>query len=74
MPSCLTRGHGYVDGKKSIGFVAIAIFLELNGWSLEAPEPEVVQTVLVVARGKLVEADLSAWVCKHLNAIHQEPD
>ncbi len=64
----LTRGHGYVDGNKRVGFVAMAIFLDLNGWSLEAPEPEVVQTMLTVASGELTERELAAWVRRHRNA------
>lgn len=62
----LTRGHGYVDGNKRIGFVALAVFLEINGWGLEAPEPEVVRIMLAVASGELAEANFAAWVRGHI--------
>jgi death on curing protein len=58
----LTRRHGYMDGNKRIGFVAMAVFLDINGRSLEAPEPEAVRAMLAVASGELGEAGLAAWV------------
>jgi death-on-curing protein len=62
----LTRGHGYVDGNKRIGFVAMAVFLDINGWTLEAPEPEVVRVMLAVASGELAEPELADWVREHV--------
>lgn len=68
----LTRDHGYADGNKRVGFVAMAVFLELNGWSVEAPEPEVVQTMLAVASGDLAESDVAAWVRSHIEVSPPE--
>jgi death-on-curing protein len=62
----LTRSHGYSDGNKRVGFVAMAVFLDLNGWSLEVPEVEVVTTMLGVAVGTVSENDLADWVRSHL--------
>jgi death-on-curing protein len=62
----LVRSHGYSDGNKRIGFVAMAVFLDLNGWSLEAPEPEVVRIMVDVADGRISEAKLADWVRTHL--------
>lgn len=67
----LTRGHGYVDGNKRIGFVAMAVFLDINGWNLEAPEPEVVQVMWGVADGELTENDLAAWVAAHIHPAEE---
>ena len=64
----LTCGHGYVDGNKRIGFVAMAVFLDINGWRLDAPEPEVVRVMVAVAGGELGEAGLAAWVRGHIQA------
>jgi death-on-curing protein len=58
----LARNHGYIDGNKRVGFVAMAVFLELNGWTVVAPESEVVQTMLAVAAGELSETDLAVWL------------
>jgi death-on-curing protein len=58
----LARSHGYSDGNKRIGFMAMAIFLDLNGWSMEADEPEVVPVMLGVAAGEIDEETLAAWI------------
>ena len=65
----LTRNHGYIDGNKRIGFVAMAVFLELNGWMVDAPEPEVVQIMLTVASGELSEPDLASWLRAYIQPI-----
>lgn len=62
----LTRNHGYVDGNKRIGFVAMAVFLDLNGWTVNAPEPEVVRVMLAVAAGELGEIELANWLRAHI--------
>jgi death-on-curing protein len=62
----LARNHGYSDGNKPIAFVAMAVFLELNGWTLHAPEADVVRVMLAVATGTMSEAELAGWVRAHL--------
>lgn len=68
----LTRNHGYSDGNKRIGFVAMAVFLDINGWSLEAAEPDVVRVMLAVAAGELSEDELGDWVRTHLQPLNPE--
>jgi len=65
----LTRSHGYSDGNKRVGFMAMAVSLELNGWELDAPEPEVVSIMLAVAAGEATEPELAEWVRQHLCRI-----
>ena len=62
----LTRSHGYSDGNKRVGFMAMAVFLEVNGWDLDAPEPEVVRIMLAVAAGEAGEPELTAWLREHI--------
>jgi death on curing protein len=61
----LARSHGYSDGNKRIAFMAMAVFLDIKGVDLDAPEPEVVRVMLAVAAGDLTEADLANWVRQH---------
>lgn len=68
----LTRNHGYSDGNKRIGFVAMAVFLDVNGWSLEAPEPAVVRIMLGVAAGEVNEEELAARIRTHLEPLKPE--
>jgi death on curing protein len=58
----LARNHGYSDGNKRIAFVAMAVFLDLNGLDLVADEDEVVRVMLALAAGELEEVDLAEWV------------
>ncbi len=58
----LATSHPYHDGNKRVAFLAMAIFLELNGWKLEAPEAEVVQVMLGVAAKRISEQELAAWL------------
>jgi len=61
----LARNHPYRDGNKRVAFVAMAVFVELNGYELEAPEEEVVQVMLAVADRRCSEKELAAWVRAH---------
>jgi death on curing protein len=61
----LVRNHGYIDGNKRIGFVAMAVFLELNGVELVADEDDVVTVMVALAAGELDEAALAEWVRGH---------
>ena len=58
----LTRSHPYVDGNKRIAFLAMYVFLGLNGRELEVPAPEVVAEMLAVADGRCTESQLADWV------------
>jgi death on curing protein len=58
----LTRSHGYSDGNKRVGFVAMAAFLDLNGWGLEAEEADVVAMMLAIAAGDAREDTLAEWL------------
>jgi death on curing protein len=58
----LTRSHGYSDGNKRVGFVAMAAFLDLNGWGLEAEEADVVAMMLAIAAGDASEDTLAEWL------------
>lgn len=58
----LAKNHPFLDGNKRVAFVAINVFLILNGFEIEAPEPEVVDTMLRVADGRLSRVKLAAWI------------
>lgn len=62
----LATNHPYRDGNKRAAFLAMAIFLGLNGFEIEAPEAEVVAVMVAVAAGRLKERQLADWVRAHL--------
>ncbi|MEW8288690.1 MAG: type II toxin-antitoxin system death-on-curing family toxin [Candidatus Thiodiazotropha endolucinida] len=57
----LANNHPFVDGNKRIALTIAALFLELNGYSLTAPEPNAVVIIEELAAGNLTEDDLSSW-------------
>ena len=57
----LAKNHGFVDGNKRVAFMAAYVFLGLNGYDLDADEPEVVATMEGVAESTMTEATLAKW-------------
>lgn len=47
----LVRNHPLVDGNKRSGWLAVVVFLGLNGLELDAPEDEAYDLVISVATG-----------------------
>lgn len=62
----LAKNHGFMDGNKRVAFQAMFVFLGLNGFDLDAPEPEVVDVMTRLASGRLTEAALAEWVRVHM--------
>ncbi|MCG7427862.1 Fic family protein [Helcobacillus sp. ACRRO] len=55
-----------VDGNKRLGFLAVHVFLGLNGWDLVAPDDDAYDLVIGVAEGRLgmsESAELLATRC-----------
>ena len=61
----ISRNHAFVDGNKRTAFVAIELFLELNGYRLDAADADCVLIMLAVAAGDIGEADLAGWIRAH---------
>ena len=62
----LARNHGYVDGNKRTAFMALYVFLGMNGHEVEAEEPDVVATMEGVASGRITESQLGHWIRSRL--------
>ncbi len=60
----LARNHPFIDGNKRIALTVAAVFLELNGFSLDAPEPETALVYQQLASGSLTEKELTLWIEK----------
>jgi death-on-curing protein len=64
----LARNHPFVDGNKRVAFQAMYVFLGLNGFRIEAEEPEVVRLMLALAAGDLPEPELAEWLRQHTSS------
>jgi death on curing protein len=61
----LATNHPFVDGNKRIAFVALELFLALNGYQLAADDAECVMSLLAVAAGTMKEDALADWIRRH---------
>jgi death-on-curing protein len=58
----LVRNHPFVDGNKRAAFLAVALFLGLNGFQLVADQVDAARTVFALAAGEMDERDFAAWI------------
>ena len=61
----LAKNHAFVDGNKRAAFLAVGLFLGLNGWRLHASQAEATLTMLAVAAGTFDEAGFADWIRQH---------
>ncbi len=65
----LIKGHAFNDGNKRIGFAALAMFLELNGYRLTCSEVEETAMTLRAAASEIDETQWTAWVVSVVGPI-----
>ena len=58
----IVKNHPFLDGNKRAGFIAAALFIETNGYKLQAPEEEAVLETLALAAGETSEEAYAAWL------------
>jgi death on curing protein len=61
----LAKNHPFVDGNKRIAFIAMELFLWLNGLELVVSDAECVLVTLSVASSEWDEAALATWLREH---------
>jgi len=61
----IARNHPFLDGNKRTALAAAIVFLELNGWVLEAEPDELTTTVLGVADGTISKPALGVFFEAH---------
>jgi death-on-curing protein len=62
----LAKNHAFVDGNKRAAFLAVGLFLMLNGFRLQATQAEATLTMLDVAAGDIDEAAFGEWIRAHI--------
>ena len=65
----LARNHPFIDGNKRTAFVAMELFLDLNGMTLAASDEDCVLTMLRLAVGEIEEDAFAAWL--RANVVRQ---
>lgn len=62
----IARNHPFNDGNKRAAFLAIGMFLAINGFLLKVEPTEAVNTMLALAAGNLTELELASWIEKFI--------
>ena len=66
----IVKNHPFIDGNKRVGAVAAFVFLSLNGYDLEAPENDLAEMVMAVARGETGKDQVSVFIRKWTRPIY----
>lgn len=64
----LARNHAFVDGNKRVAFLAVGVFLAINGHGLSATPVEAISAILALAAGEMDETQFADWIRAHLRA------
>lgn len=58
----IAKNHAFVDGNKRTGFIACELFLEVNGWTLTAPDEECIALMLALAASEADAEAFAVWL------------
>jgi death-on-curing protein len=61
----LAKNHAFMDGNKRACFLAVGLFLYLNGYRLKATQADATLAVFALASSDLSEAEFAAWIRQH---------
>jgi death-on-curing protein len=64
----LAKNHAFVDGNKRAAFLAVGLFLMVNGHRLVATQAEATMTMLALAAGHMDESALAQWIRRHIQS------
>jgi death-on-curing protein len=62
----LAKNHPFIDGNKRVAFLAVGLFLAINGFRLSASQVDATLIMLGVAAGDIDEAALALWIRAHM--------
>ena len=63
----LAKNHPFVDGNKCAAFLAVGMFLAVNGFRLQASQADATLTVMDVAAGVMDQATFAQWLRDHIH-------
>ena len=62
----LAKNHPFVDGNKRVAFLAVGLFLALNGYRLVVSQAEATLSMLDVAASGIDETEFATWIREHI--------
>ena len=69
----LAQNHPFVDGNKRSAFMALGLFLHLNGHELSATQVDAIHVMLALAAGEISEGELAHWISLHCRPRGKKP-
>ena len=61
----LVQNHPFIDGNKRVGLESALLFLEINGYSLNVMDDELIELVLDTAQGRANKAVIAEFFRQH---------
>jgi death-on-curing protein len=68
----ITRNHPFSDGNKRVALTVAGVFLELNGYRLEASEQEAVAATVAISSRKLDRDGFANWLRGNSSRLSKE--
>lgn len=65
----IVKNHPFIDGNKRTGFILSELFLNANGWWLDATDDDVIASVLLLAGGEWNDLNYAAWLRENSSPI-----
>lgn len=66
----LAKNHAFVDGNKRAAFLAVGLFLYLNGLRLQATQADATVAVIALAAGEWSQEAFAQWLRERLAPRH----
>ena len=67
----LAKNHPFNDANKRTAFIAMRLFLKLNGYDLSASPEDKYKTIIRVAASDMSEDEIADWIRTNLEAIRR---
>ena len=62
----LAKNHSFADGNKRAAFMAVGLFLGVNGWELSTEPVAAIRAVIALAGGEIGEGEFAARLRLHI--------
>ena len=64
----IARNHAFVDGNKRAAYLAMGLFVAINGKRLRPDQVDAIRTIMDLAAGNIDEAQLAKWIGANLRS------
>jgi death-on-curing protein len=66
----LTQNHPFADGNKRVALTVAGVFLELNGFRLDASEQDAAQATRALSSREIDEVEFATWLRRCSSKLH----